>query len=76
LIADIRVIYDNYPALKTEILAASIRSPNHVTEVAKAGADVATIPPGLIKGLVKHPLTDQGLSQFTSDWEKTGQKII
>jgi len=76
LIADIRQIYDNYPDLKTQILAASIRSPNHVTEVAKIGADVATLPPNVIKTLVNHPLTDKGLAQFTADWKATGQSIL
>lgn len=75
LIADIRTIYDNYPELDTQILAASVRTPNHVTEVAKIGADVATVPPAVIKGLVQHPLTDKGLDQFMSDWAKTGQSI-
>lgn len=75
LIADIRTIYDNYPGLETEILAASVRSANHVTEVAKIGADVATVPPNVIKSLVNHPLTDKGLDQFLADWKKTGQSI-
>lgn len=76
LIKDIRTIYDNYPELKTQILAASIRSANHVSDVAKIGADVATAPPSVIKELVKHPLTDKGLAQFLSDWSKTGQTIL
>ncbi|MEM8741623.1 MAG: fructose-6-phosphate aldolase [Pseudomonadota bacterium] len=75
LIADIRQIYDNFQ-FKTEILAASIRSTNHVSEVAKIGADVATVPPAVLRGLVKHPLTDKGLQAFLSDWAKTGQKIL
>ncbi|MEL6234467.1 MAG: fructose-6-phosphate aldolase [Pseudomonadota bacterium] len=75
LIADIRQIYDNFQ-LKTEILAASIRSTNHVSEVAKIGADVATVPPAVLRELVKHPLTDKGLEAFLSDWAKTGQKIL
>ncbi|MEO9336331.1 fructose-6-phosphate aldolase [Mesorhizobium sp. SB112] len=74
LISEIRQIYDNYD-FKTEILAASIRTVNHVKEVALIGADVATIPPSTLKALVKHPLTDKGLEQFLSDWAKTGQKI-
>jgi transaldolase len=76
LIAEIRAIYDNYDALKTEILAASIRTANHVKFSAMAGADVATVPPGVLKGLVKHPLTDKGLDAFLQDWAKTGQKIL
>jgi len=76
LIGEIRAIYDNYEALKTEILAASIRSPNHVKLSAMAGADVATVPPAVLKGLLAHPLTDKGLSAFVSDWKKTGQSIL
>lgn len=74
LIEDIRTIYDNY-GFETEILAASIRTVNHVKDSALAGADVATIPPSTLKALVKHPLTDKGLDAFMADWEKTGQKI-
>lgn len=74
LIADIRQIYDNY-GYETEILAASIRSVNHVRDAAKIGADVCTIPPDVLKSLVKHPLTDKGLDQFVADWKKTGQTI-
>lgn len=75
LIAEIRTIYDNYE-FETEILAASIRTVNHVKEAATIGADVATIPPAIIKALFKHPLTDKGLESFLSDWAKTGQKIV
>jgi transaldolase len=75
LIADIRQIYDNYQ-FETQILAASIRSVNHVATAAKIGADVATIPPGVLKKLADHPLTDKGLDAFLSDWAKTGQKIL
>ncbi|MDD7909758.1 MULTISPECIES: fructose-6-phosphate aldolase [Pseudovibrio] len=75
LIAEIRQIYDNY-AFETEILAASIRSVNHVKDCALIGADVATIPPATLKSLVKHPLTDKGLEAFMKDWEKTGQSIV
>ncbi len=75
LIEEIRVIYDNY-AFETEILAASIRSANHVKEVALIGADVATVPPAVLRTLAKHPLTDAGLEQFLADWKKTGQKIL
>ncbi len=74
LIAEIRKIYDNY-GFTTEILAASIRSVNHVKEAALIGADVATVPPATLRALVKHPLTDKGLDAFLSDWAKTGQKI-
>ena len=75
LIADIRQVYDNY-GYETQILAASIRTVNHVTQSALIGADVITAPPKVIKSLVNHPLTDQGLAQFMSDWAKTGQKIL
>jgi transaldolase len=74
LIKEIRAIYDNY-FFDTEILAASIRTVNHVKEAALAGADVATVPPQVIRDLVKHPLTDKGLAAFLADWGKTGQKI-
>lgn len=76
LIREIREIYDNYPDLQTEILAASIRHPRHVTECALAGADVATVPPAVLKAIVKHPLTDKGLEAFVADWTKTGQTIL
>ena len=75
LIREIRTIYDNYSALKTEILAASIRTPLHVKQAAMAGADVATVPPAVLKALVKHPLTDKGLESFLADWKKSGQTI-
>lgn len=75
LIADIRTVYDNY-GFETQILAASIRSVNHVLDVARIGADVMTAPPEVIRKLASHPLTDAGLAQFMKDWEKTGQKIL
>ena len=75
LIADIRQIFDNYN-FRTQILAASIRSVNHVATAAKLGADVATIPPGVVRKLADHPLTDKGLAAFLADWAKTGQKIL
>ena len=76
LIREIRTIYDNYPGLGTEILAASIRTVNHVKDAAMIGADVATIPPAILKALIKHPLTDKGVETFLADWKKTGQKIV
>ncbi len=76
LIHEIRAIYDNYDALETEILAASIRSANHVKESALAGADVSTVPPQVLRDLAKHPLTDKGLDAFLADWKKTGQSIL
>jgi transaldolase len=75
LISDIVQIYANYPAIKTEVLVASIRNPIHLIEAAKMGADVATIPPNVIKQLYNHPLTNSGLAAFLSDWAKTGQNI-
>lgn len=75
LIEEIRQIYDNYD-FATEILAASIRSVNHVKFAAMAGADVATVPPSVMKALAKHPLTDKGIEGFLGDWKKTGQKIL
>jgi transaldolase len=75
LIGEIRAIYDNYDAISTEILAASIRGANHVKMSALAGADVATVPPAVLRGLVKHPLTDKGLEAFLADWKTTGQTI-
>jgi len=76
LIADIVQIYANYPAIKTEVLVASIRNPIHLIEAAKMGADVATIPPSVIKQLYNHPLTEKGLAAFVADWAKTGQSIV
>ncbi|MBA3446975.1 MAG: fructose-6-phosphate aldolase [Pseudaminobacter sp.] len=74
LIQEIKIIYENYN-FDTEILAASIRTVNHVKQAALIGAHVATVPPATLKALVKHPLTDKGLEQFLADWAKTGQKI-
>jgi transaldolase len=75
LIADIVQIYANYPLIKTEVLVASIRNPIHLIDAAKLGADVATIPPSVIRQLYHHPLTDKGLAAFVADWAKTGQTI-
>lgn len=74
LIHNIRTIYDNY-GYTTQILAASIRHPLHVLEAAKAGADVATMPPKILRQLYKHPLTDIGIDNFLSDWNKSGLSI-
>ena len=74
LIADIRLIYDNYD-FATEILVASVRNPIHVHDAAKLGADIMTAPPAVIRQLFRHPLTDNGIKAFLADWEKTGQKI-
>ena len=75
LIADICTIYDNYPEFETEVLVASVRNPLHITESAKMGAHVATLPYKVMKQLTQHPLTDKGLAAFLADWEKSGQKI-
>ena len=75
LIQDIRTVYDNYD-YKTQILAASVRTANHISQCALIGADVVTAPPAVIKAMVSHPLTDKGLEQFLKDWAKTGQKIL
>ena len=76
LISDIVEVYDNYPALSTEVLVASVRSPMHVLEAAKMGADVCTLPPDVLLALFNHPLTDKGLEAFLADWQKTGQSIL
>jgi transaldolase len=76
VIREIRTIYDNDKSFKTQILASSIRSPLHVKQAAMAGADIATIPPAVLRNLAKHPLTDKGLASFLADWSKTGQTIL
>jgi transaldolase len=76
LIADIVQIYRNYPHLKTEVLVASARHPMHLVEAAKLGAGAITLPPAVIRQLLKHPLTDKGLDAFLADWRKTGQSIL
>ena len=76
LISDIMEIYDAYPVITTEVLVASVRHPIHVVETAKMGAHVATIPPGVLRAMFKHPLTDRGVDAFLSDWAKTGQSIL
>lgn len=75
LIADIVQIYDNYGALTTEVLVASVRHPIHVIQAAKLGAHVATLPPNVLRMLYNHPLTDKGLAAFLKDWAATGQTI-
>lgn len=77
LIRDICAIYRQYPdSLKTEVLVASVRSPNHVIEAARLGADVATLPPNVLRQLASHPLTDKGLASFLADWKASGQTIV
>ena len=75
MIADIVQIYGNYD-FPTEVLVASVRGPQHVLEAAKIGADVATLPPAVIRAMYNHPLTDKGLQAFLDDWAKTGQSIL
>ncbi len=76
LIEEICTIYANYETFETEVLVASIRSPNHVIESAQIGADVVTVPPSVLRQLFKHPLTDSGLEAFLSDWVGSGQSIL
>jgi transaldolase len=76
LISDIVQIYRHYPAIRTEVLVASIRNPIHLLDSARIGAHVATVPPSVLKQLFKHPLTDRGLEAFLADWAKTGQSIL
>ena len=76
LVRDIVQIYKNYPGLKTKVLAASIRNPEHVAKAALAGAHVATIPPKIIRQMLQHPLTDKGIATCVADWQKTGQSIL
>ena len=75
LVRDIVSIYKNYPELKTKVLAASIRNVHQVIEVAKAGADVVTLPPSVLRQMISHPLTDKGVQAFVEDWKKSGQVI-
>lgn len=75
LIEEICSIYENYPEFETQVLVASIRSPMHIVNSAKIGADVATIPGNILKQLVSHPLTSKGLETFTKDFQSSGQKI-
>ena len=69
LIDEIVTIFGNYPELGTEVLSASIRHPLHVSQVALAGSDVATIPYKVLSKLVNHPLTDSGNARFLADWD-------
>jgi transaldolase len=76
LISDIVEIYAQYPDFTTDVLVASVRSPMHVTDAARLGAHVVTMPPAILKQMYSHPLTDKGLAAFTADWAKTGQSIL
>ncbi len=76
LIGEIVEIYRQYSSFKTEVLVASVRNPLHVVEAAKLGAQVATLPPAVLRQMFAHPLTDKGLQAFLADWAKTGQSIL
>lgn len=76
LVADIRAVYDQDADIDTMILAASLRHVTHVVDAARAGADVATVPPAILRQMIAHPLTDKGIATFTADWAKTGQVIV
>ena len=76
LISEIHTIFSNYPEINTELLVASARSPRHVVESAKIGADIVTLPPNTLRQLFNHPLTDTGLKAFMSDWKISGQTIL
>jgi len=76
VLAEMQRLFDAQPELETEVLVASVRHTTHVTEAAKMGAPVATLPPKVLWQLFQHPLTDKGLAAFLADWEKTGQSIV
>jgi len=76
LVRDIVAIYGQYPGIRTQVLAASVRSPQHAVQAAQAGADIATLPPAVIDQMFRHPLTDIGLERFVADWQGTGQRIL
>jgi transaldolase len=76
LINDITELYGAQPEIETQVLVASVRHPIHVIDAAKMGADVATLPPKVLRQMFHHPLTDKGLDAFLQDWAKTGQSIL
>jgi transaldolase len=76
LIETIVGIYANYDTITTEVLVASVRHPMHIVQAAEIGADICTVPPDVLRKLVRHPLTDKGLAAFLADWQKTGQSIL
>ncbi|PDT38128.1 MULTISPECIES: fructose-6-phosphate aldolase [Sinorhizobium] len=76
VVREIRAMYNNDESFNTEILASSIRTPLHVTQAAMAGADIATVPPGVLRSLSNHPLTERGLASFLADWGRSGQAIL
>jgi len=74
LVKDIVDVYKNYPDIKTKVIAASIRHPEHCLRAAKAGAHIATVPYNVLMQMMRHPLTDIGISRFLSDWQKVSKK--
>ena len=70
LIRDILQVYRQYPDIKTEVIAASIRHPQHCLEAAKSGSHIATVPYNVLLQLAKHPMTDSGCARFMADWQK------
>jgi transaldolase len=76
LVGEIVEIYQAQPEVQTEVLVASVRGPVHVIESAKLGAEIATLPPKVLRQMFQHPLTDKGLEGFLADWAKTGQSIL
>jgi transaldolase len=76
VVRDIHAIYSRYASIDTQILAASVRGPQHVVQAALAGADVVTVPPAVLHQMFKHPLTDNGLAKFVADWQAAGQSIL
>jgi transaldolase len=74
LVGEIRQVYDTY-GFETEILAASLRHPRHVLDAMLVGADVGTLPPKVLHGLMRHPLTDTGLDDFLEDWKGLGKDL-
>ena len=71
---DIIDIYENYPHINTEVIAASIRHPLHCVAAARAGADIATVPYKVLMQMIKHPLTDIGIERFFNDWRRVSQQ--
>ncbi len=76
LVHDITELYGAQPEIETQVLVASVRHTMHVVDSAKMGADIATLPPKVLRGMFDHPLTDTGLEKFLADWRKTGQSIL
>ena len=76
LVAEIKTVYDNYESIGTEILVASIRHPLHVKRAAMMGADIATVPPGVLRKIASHVLTDKGLAAFLADWRAGGRNAV